>query len=287
MAGATIISSYYAFVIPSLMKFLGESMFQSLSRVWDLSIYREPSRIQASMASIINYRTSLAIVFINVIAASAMLLYMLRTRHSGSNSNDRGKKHGVLVFSFLSLLLFSLFAFTGEYGSNESYQRAFMYGLVPLALLSISVLRFKPKVLAIFLTALIFLNVPAQYGSDNFRVATAEQLTGSKFFAYYVPENISCLAKFSLYIRYFDPAKSYRFYSVGELPFTEALNKTVVEQAVKTSDYIVLSDLFDNYYIYYLGENPFDKVDISQTNRIYDNQGLQILESNVTARAAP
>lgn len=282
MASASVISSYYAFVIPSLMEFFGESLLKSLSRVWELSIYREPGRLQASTSSLINYNTSLAIVFINFIAASAMFFYLVRTRHLGSDANGWVKKRGVLAFSFLSLLLFGLFAFTGEYGSHESYQRAFMYGLVPLALLSISVLRLKPKVLFIFLAALIFLNVPAQYGSDNFRVATAQQLAGSEFFAHYVPENVSCLTKFSLYIRYFDPAKNYRFYSVGELPFTEALNVTVVKNAVETSDYIVLSDLLDNYYIYYLGENPFDKAQINQTNRVYDNQDFQIFVSNIT-----
>jgi len=282
MVSVSIISSYYAFVIPSLMEFFGETLFESLSRVWTLSIYREPSRLLASPASLINYYTSLAIVFINVITVSAMFFYLVQTRYSGSNANNTRKKQGVLAFSFLSLLLFGLFAFMGEYGSHEAYQRAFMYALVPLALLSISVLRHKPKVLFVFLAALIFLNVPAQYGSDNFRVATAQQLVGSEFFAHYAPENISCLTKFSLYIRYFDPMKSFRFYSVGELPYTEALNMTVIGQAIEMSDYIILSDLLNNYYIYYLGENPFDKAPISQANRVYDNQDFQIFTSNIT-----
>jgi hypothetical protein len=282
MICATMISSYYAFVIPSLMEFFGESLWQSLLRVLNSSLTKEPSRILPTPASLLNYYTSIAIVFINVIAAAAMFLYMVRTRHSGSNTDDRRRTQGVLAFSFISLLFFSIFAFTGEYGSNESYQRAFMYGLVPLALISINALRRKPKLLFLFLAALIFLNVPAQYGSDNFRVATAQELAGSGFFAHYVPGNISCLTKFSLYIRYFDPMKSYRFYSVGELPYTQALNQTVVDQAIKMSDYVVLSDLLNNYYVYYLGENPFDQADISQTNRIYDNQGFQIFMSNIT-----
>lgn len=285
MVSASIISSYYVFVIPSLMEFFGENLLESLSRVWELSIYREPSRLLASTASIVNYNTSLAIVFINAIAVSAMFFYIVlmraRTRYSGLNATARRKEHGALAFSLLSLLLIGMFAFTGEYGSHEAYQRAFMYGLAPLALLSISVLRLKPKVLFIFLAALIFLNIPAQYGSDNFRVATVQQLAGSEFFAYYVPENISCLTKFSLYIRYFDPVKNFHFYSVGELPFTEALNMTVVSNAIDMSDYIIISDLLNNYYIYYLGENPFDKANISQTNRVYDNQDFQIFMSNI------
>ena len=285
MTSAAIISSYYAFVIPKLMEFFGESLLKSLSRIWELSIYREPSRLFPSTPSLFNYNTSLAIVFINLIGAVAMFFYFVRTRRLGSNSSEREKK-SVIAFSFLSLLLFGLFAFTSEYGSHESYQRAFMYGLVPLALLSIAVLRRKPKALLILLVALIFLNVPAQYGSDNFRMATTQQLAGSEFFARYVPENISCLTKFSLYIRYYNPTKSFRFYSVGDLPYTEALNLTVVKNAIETSEYIVLSDLMDNYYIYYLGENPFEndlvQAEISQTNRLYDSQGFQIFASNIT-----
>lgn len=281
LVSASITSAYYAFVIPTLMKFFGESLFQSLSRVWELSIYREPSRLQASVASVVNYNTSLLIVVLNGIAAVAMLVSMVKTRQLGRSADERGK-NGALVFAFLSLLLLASFAFTGEYGAHESYQRAFMFGLVPLALLSLSVLGRKPKVLFILLAALLFLNVPAQYGSDNFRVATAPQLTGSEFFALYVPENTSCLTKFSLYIRYFAPAKSFRFYSVGELPFTEALNVTVVQQAIETSDYVILSELMNNYYIYYLGENPFNQAQMNLTNRVYDNQDFQILASNTT-----
>jgi hypothetical protein len=211
LVSASILSSYYAFVIPTLMKFFGESLIGSLSRVWELSIYREPSRLQASAASVISYNASLAIVAVNFLVALAMAFYLLRTRHAPANMTAAGAKRGVWMFSLLSLVLLGLFAFAGEYGAHESYQRAFMYGLVPLALLSISLLRRKPTVLILCLAALIFLNVPAQYGSDNFRVATAPQLAGSEFFAEHVPENISCLTKFSLYIRYFDPAKNYRF----------------------------------------------------------------------------
>jgi hypothetical protein len=286
LVSASILASYYAFVIPTLMKFFGESLIGSLSRIWELSIYKEPSRLQASAASVISYNASLAIVAVNFVVALAMVFYLLRTRHTAANATEVGAKRGVWMFSLLSLVLLGLFAFAGEYGAHESYQRAFMYGLVPLALLSISLLRRKPKVLILCLAALIFLNVPAQYGSDNFRVATAPQLAGSEFFAQYVPENISCLTKFSLYIRYFNPAKNYRFYSVGELPFTETLNATVVQNAMDASDYVVLSDLLDNYYLYYVGENPFDSPTaqewLSRTNRVYDNHGFQIYASTVS-----
>lgn len=278
ITSASILFSYYSFVIPSLMEFFGESFFETLLRVWELSIYREPSRLLVSVAGLVNYYTSLAIVFVNIIPALAMFLRFLRNRNVWSKINLHRRKHGVLAFLIFLVLLFGLFAFTGEYGSHEAYQRAFMYALIPLGLLAINILIFKPKLLFFLLAALIFLNVPAQYGSDNFRVATSQQLAGSEFFACYVPENSSCLTKFSLYIRYFNPLKNFYFYSVGELPYTEALNRTVVEQAIEMSDYLILSDLLNNFYFYYLGENPFDRVSVYQSDRIYDNRGMQIFK---------
>jgi hypothetical protein len=49
------------------------------------------------------------------------------------------------------------------------------------------------------------------------------------------------------------------------------------------SDYVVLSDLLNNYYVYYVGANPFESPTaqewLSRTNRVYDNHDFQIYES--------
>ena len=54
------------------------------------------------------------------------------------------------MFNVFMLILIGGFAFGGEYGAVEGYQRAFMFGLVPISFLIVSFLP-KPKLLFIVL----------------------------------------------------------------------------------------------------------------------------------------
>lgn len=275
------LSSYYAFVTPSglLALVLGE-FGESLSGIMGLSIYQEPSRITGSSASLLNYASSWGIVFLNLIVVVIAIIQVLKN----VLLHKQALKERCSVFSLVFLVLLGLFAFTTQYGSHEAYQRAFMFGLVPLAYLCIRTLKSKPKILFVMLVGLIFLNVPAQYACDSFRLATEPQLAGSSFFADSAPENISCLTKFSLYVRYYNPLKRFQFRSIGELPFTTFPNSSTVNTAVNEADYTMLSALMDNYYLCYLGQNPFDQVDFNKLNRVYDNLNFQIFKPTSTTQ---
>jgi hypothetical protein len=60
----------------------------------------------------------------------------------------------------------------------------------------------------------------------------------------------------------------------------------VVQAALAASDYVVLSDLLNNYYVYYVGENPFEGSTaqewLRRANRVYDNHDFQIYPSPVS-----
>ena len=177
----------------------------------------------------------------------------------------------------------TIFAFVGEYGA-EAYQRAFMFGLVPIGFLVVSLLRSKPKVLIAFVMVLIFLNVPAQYGSDTFRLATNSQLTGAAFVAHYTPNSsISNPAKivgeFTIYIRYFVPNKNYTALDIGlSLPFSNIPNSTVLYQELQKADYVLVSESTHNHYVFYIGRDPLEEVDFGQFNKLYDNGGFQVFQ---------
>ena len=183
------------------------------------------------------------------------------------------------LFNVALLILIGLFAFVGEYGPQESFTRAFMFGLVPLSFLCISFLARKPKLIIIVITVLIFLNIPAQYGSDAYRLATNTQLDGTAFIASSTPEGISVVGEFTLYIKYHNPMKNYTILSVGlTTPFTQIPNSTMIIEGLSTADYVIVSDLQHNYFLFYLGMDPLEQIDLQDfSNKVYDNGGFSLL----------
>ncbi|MEM2799094.1 MAG: hypothetical protein QW670_04825 [Candidatus Bathyarchaeia archaeon] len=242
------------------------------------TIYKEPKRIIGSTAFLINYASSWSIVFLNGLIALITVFLAV--------------KEGVIrkdYFSFylITLITLSSFGLTAEYGSHEAYQRAFMFGLVPLSFFCVSLLSRKPKILSTILVSLFLLNILAQYGSDTYRIVTESELNGALFFAARTPQKISVLYKFSPYIRYSNPLKQVKFLSLGTLPYTEVFDLATINKAINETDYIIFSNLQDNYYIFYLGATPFQQIYWIYWDpcfiRIYDSGNFHIIgKSNVT-----
>jgi hypothetical protein len=272
---AIFVSVYYIFVPQGLLTIIYQNLIDSLSKLATEGpsiLGGESGRVLSSEAQKLSYTSSWAIVGINAAIAGIASVLILK-----DTLLKKAKDH-YTIFMILFLAGMGAFGLTISYGAHEGYQRAFMFGLAPLTYLSIRLLRSKPQLICVAIVALAFLNVPAQYGSDTFRLASAEQLEGSSFFAIHAPEGRACLTKFSLEIRYYAPDKHFRFFSVGSLPFTSVPNATIVSQHIEDADYVILSDLLNNYYVYYLSVNPFDGANLTASGRIYDNLGFQVFE---------
>lgn len=238
-----------------------------------LGIYSEPSRIVGSSPMIVNFVASWAIVGIGILVALLAIVQVLWRARTKRMQLD------YLIINVVLLVLIGLFAFVGEYGAVEAYQRAFLFGLAPLSLLCVSFLSKKPKILVAFVVLLIFLNIPAQYGSDTFRLATSNQLYGTAFVADYTPDNITLVGGFSLYIRYHDPFKRYEILDTGlSSPFTNLPNSTELAATMSTADYVMVSEVQHNYYLFYIGYDPVEAIDFQNFNRIYDNGEFQLLK---------
>jgi hypothetical protein len=244
----------------------------------ELEVYSEPSRIIGSAAMQVNFFAQWAIVGIaGLVAILAMIVILKRIRLKASET-------AYSVFNVLLLVLLALFAFTGEYGTAEAYQRAFMFALLPLSFLSITLFKRRPKLLVVLVIVLIFLNIPAQYGSDTFRLDARTQIVGTAFVAKYTPEKVSLVGKFSLYIRYANPMKMYSIIDVGlSVRAAELPNATVLNAALGKADYVMLSNLEHNYYIFYLGVDPMEQVNLENFNVLYDNGGFSLLKPNIAS----
>ena len=265
---------YNMFSAPRFFSLSVEALSRSIAGIGQLGISRELSRISGSPAQRMSYVTSWSIVFLVGFIAAIQILLML----NGFRSRKQPDKEGFSVFTVIWLVLVSLFAVAAVYGSNEAYQRAFMFGLIPLTYLCVRLLSKKPRILVLVLCGLLFLNIPAQYGSDTYRLATNAVLTGTSFFVHSTSQNITCLYSFYPHIRYFDPVKNVEFINIpGTLPFTSVPNSTTAQKTVSMAEYIIRSHLQHNYYLYFLREDPLDKVDFGRFNQVYDDQSFRVL----------
>jgi hypothetical protein len=252
-------------------------MYQSLLGIGGHSFYSETTRVIGSRANLFNYFSSWGSVLIS--AGIALLSLILVGRKI--LPQRQFAKEGYAVFCGISLVFFALYGVALQYGLHESYQRAFMFGLVPLTFLCIYALKDRPKLLVGLLAVLIFLNIPAQYGSDSFRLATNQELAGSRFFATYSPQNSSCFDEFSFYVRNYDPTKIYQFETiVASAPSVKTPNQTSVDQELARLNYVVRSGLENNYYLFYLGYNPLNGANLDRFNKVYDNGAYEIFSNN-------
>lgn len=265
--------AYNNFAAESFMTTAVKHFSEIFAGLRGLGIYSEPSRIVGSQAMQLNFVTSWAIVGLGSIVGIFCIFQIIR------NFRLKRLEMDYLIFNVVLLILLGLFAFFGEYGAVESYQRAFMFGLVPLSFLCASFLSRKPKVFVVFVTVLLFLNIPAQYGSDTFRLATDSQLSGTKFVSDFTPDNITLVGGFSIYIKYHNPFKNYSILDAGiSHPIRESPNSTAIAEVLSVSDYIMVSQIEHNYNLFYLGFDPFEEIILEDFNRIYDNGGFALLK---------
>lgn len=284
---AVVWIGYQAYFASGFFVVMVQHLRDLLSGITRSNIVSESSRLIGSRAMELNFVTSYAIV--GLFAGVALISILLISRKVWKQKMHPTGEQEYSIFNMVLLVMLALFAFTGIYGATEAYQRAFFFGLVPLTFLCISLLKSKPKLLVLFLVAVIFLNIPAQYGSDTYRLATSAQLDGVEFLVRSTPQSFSVIGKFTLYIRYYDPLKNYTVPDIGlGYPFTSLPNSSVVDEAVDRVlgqvNYVMRSGLEDNFYIFFLGSNPFDSINLdAKCDRVYSNgQFILYTPSNST-----
>jgi len=260
------------FVPNGFQIFVIKSLLDSITGLTTSSLVNEASRIIGSDSMLYNYYSSWIIVGLNAIPSAILVIQTFL---------NFWKTKKIEIDSYLlSFLLFVIllggFSISGTYGPHEAYQRGFMFGLIPISYFCVKTLKQHPKILTLTLGIIIILNIPAQYGADNFRLGLSTQLSGSEYFANHTPDSTKNLGMFSLYIRYYKPTKVFHYTAIGELPFTEYPLEEDVIQTIKESDYIILSDMMENYYKYFLGMNPVKDEYLYSHSRIFDNTAYQI-----------
>jgi hypothetical protein len=279
LLSGVILVAYNMFVNINFFNTVISLLTEVLSGLRGLTIFRESSRIVVSPANRMSYYSSWGIVVLSVVLASVSMFKSYKSFRYGK----RDEGIGYYAFLILFLIVLGIFGVVAEYGPHEAYQRAFMFGMLPLVFLFGGLLVRRPKIMIMVLVIFLFLNIPAQYAGDSYTLATQNQLSGAKFFAQRSPSGATCLDEFSLYVRYYEPAKDLSFRTLGGLPFSQFPNASKVYDAIRKVDYVVLSKLQENYYDYFLGKSPFEQVDLGSLNRLYDSKDFEVFMNSSLA----
>jgi hypothetical protein len=265
---------YNMFFASAFFNFAAKTYYKIITLSRELGLFKEPSRVAGSAAQVLNYRCTLAIMVICAVIALVGIFLTLRKQFSRRHSSIESYS-----LSWIMLLAFlAVFAVTVEYGPHEAYQRAFMFGLIPLSYFCVVVLSRKRKLFPVVILALLFLNIPAQYGADSYTLTKNSELAGAAFVAHKTPQNITCFYEFSLEIRYYDPLKNVKFLILESLPFTSIPNTSYIGQVFSKADYVIISNKQNNYYYYFLSQNPLDKVKMDNFNRLYDDSAFLLFK---------
>jgi len=233
-----------------------------------LSVYNEAVRISPSLQQTLTISSAWAIVILNgLILFYASISLILK-------KEVRVLKKSIWVISMIPL---AAFAFGVEYGA-ESYQRAFIFGLVSFSFLCASALSNKPKILFSVLSIAIILHIPAHYGATSYKVASDTELDGVKFFANAAPNSSSYSYVFTSYVYYSAPRKTLDDHDLGRPPFT----KMPDVNALKQTNFFLDSAMQSNYYLYYVQQDPLTLIRSSDhANKIYDNTRFRLYWSNL------
>jgi len=90
---------------------------------------------------------------------------------------------------------------------------------------------------------------------------------------------VKIVGEFTIYIRYFVPTKNYQVIDIGlSLPFSEIPNSTMLYQGLLKADYILVSSITHNHYVFYIGRDPIQEADFTHFNKLYDNGGFSVFQ---------
>jgi hypothetical protein len=258
------------FIASRFFEYATLSIGEAVSDISGLHIYHQAQRLLGSQFQQLTNANIYIVMFSTAAVSLVSIFQILRKRTMGGHQ-------AAFWFSLLGALLIPMLLL--PYGEETPF-RAFMFGLPFFSLLSVHLLKRKPKILLSFLLLMVIVCIPALYGSDSYRLATAPELLGGKFCATYLPDRAICLYKGSPYVRYYNPLKTLTFQTLGGPPFL-SFDPSDIESTINNTDYVILSRNQENYYTYYLGSNPFDRIPfIEKPNvtqgKIYDNGNFSI-----------
>jgi len=228
------------------------------------------TQIQGSIFQILTLNLRFIVVGINVVVSVLGISLSIIRRN--------WKKD---VYWLVWLIGISLLIGVTTYGVSEMIVRAFLFGLVFFSFFCIKFLWSKTAILYIALIILIFLAIPAHYGSESIEIVKTTDLLGATFFAKHIPIDATyfCGRPSQWLVLHIDTEHVHsRLRNVFDVTTVDAFSYTTedIYLLVRKSDFVVSSNLEENLFMWYRGYNPLHDINLASRNRIYVNGDFSI-----------
>ncbi|MDR1992474.1 MAG: hypothetical protein LBQ98_03100 [Nitrososphaerota archaeon] len=242
------------------------STLQELPNLFSLQFGRAQllGSLQQTVTNGFRYYTMLLSILIFIIFISTSIFKFTKQKISDEK------------FWLICMIGMALPVVVTAYGMSETIIRGFMFMLIPLSFICVKFISKKPVLLAVLLSSLIFISVPAHYGGITVENVARSEIVGASFYLNHVPVDA---AYFSM-----TPSPTFLmwFQSPYSIKYPHYLN--ILESVTNQSNmvdfqfyqYIIYSQGDVNQFLYYHGKVPIQRSDLENFNKLYDNPFVEI-----------
>ena len=265
----TIFSAYNFLIIQDnfseIIRILYTQILERQTTLSNVALTASGSRFFGSESYMLQVLSSYTVTLLSVVVAAAAIL----TVAIGLLRNKKEARFDLFWIPWI--IAAALLGLSVVYGP-EALLRAFMFSLMPISYFAIRFLRKKPGFLILVLAALVFINIPAQYGNRNYTYVPSTELKGAAFFTNYAPSNESFFYEYLTPIGRHDTGVQLNLEYLDYLPINERIN-----ECVANSKLVISSNMERNLYEYFYGTNLLKNLSLADhLDRVYDNEGFQI-----------
>jgi hypothetical protein len=135
----------------------------------------------------------------------------------------------------------------------------------------------KPRILIFVLIIIVFLQIPAHYGNNNYTYVPTSELKGTAFYARYAPTAApffyeTNLASFGTGRLTGTQLNIQSIAGVNSIPSSKQ-----IDEITGQAEFIISSSEQKNFYQYFYGVDLLENLSLDDHyNRVYDNEGFQI-----------
>jgi hypothetical protein len=266
----TIFFAYQSLVITHSFDGIAQLLFSQFSHGETQLAVISQGRAATSPALLLTKLGSYSITIINVVIAAAAILItalgiLLYKKEEAKNE----------LFWIAWIITASIIGLSVFYG-GEGINRAFVLMLLPICYFAAKFFSKKPRILIFVLIIIVFLNIPALYGTSSYSYVPTSELKGGAFLTRYAPSeapffyepNLAFLGSGVMGTQIF----VQRIASPNSIPSSELVNATLAK-----ADFIISSSEQKNFYQFFYGGDLLENLSLdNHDNRLYDNGGFQI-----------
>jgi hypothetical protein len=261
--------AYQGLIITQSFSGIAELLISQLSRGETHLAVISQGRATRSPALLLTMFGSYGIVIINVVIAAIAILITAIGIFLYKKEKARKDLFWIALIIEAGLIGASIY-----YG-GEAIPRAFILMLLPICYFAAKFFGSKPRMLIFALIIIIFLNIPALYGNNNFSYVSTSESKGGAFYVRYAPSGVPFFYEPNL--AYFGPVTGTQL-NIQSIAGLQSLpDFALVEWTTSQAEFIISCNEQKNLYQYFYGVDLLENLSLdNRNNRLYDSADFQI-----------